>query len=184
MIATAAAIAFFGERPGALALFGVLLIAGGVFSLTWSPGGAGAARWGWGAAYGLLTGMFIAGYTLWDKQAVAVVAITPLLLDWSANTVRALLLTPLGIRRRKRVREIWRSHKLEVTGVAILSPLSYILVLSALVFTPVSYVAPTREISILIGVIMGASLLSEGDTKRRIFAASAMVLGVAALALG
>lgn len=51
--------------------------------------------------------------------------------------------------------------------VAIFSPLAYILVLTALVFTPVSYVAPAREISILIGAVMGARLLSEGDGRWR-----------------
>ena len=66
--------------------------------------------------------------------------------------------------------------------MAVLSPLSYILVLTALVFTPVSYVAPAREISILIGAAMGARLLSEGDSKRRLIAAAAMVAGVVALA--
>ncbi|MDQ4127025.1 MAG: EamA family transporter, partial [Actinomycetota bacterium] len=62
--------------------------------------------------------------------------------------------------------------------------LSYILVLTALVFTPVSYVAPAREISILIGVAMGAQLLSEGQAASRLIAAAAMVAGVVALALG
>lgn len=139
---------------------------------------------GWVAAYGLLTGMFIAAYTLWDKQAVAVLVIPPILLDWSANAVRALLLTLVAARRRKRVGEICRSCRPKVLGATLLSPLSYILALTALVFTPVSYVAPAREISILTGVLMAASLLSEGGAKRRVLAASAMVLGVAALALG
>ena len=51
-------------------------------------------------------------------------------------------------------------------------------------FTPVSYVAPAREISILIGTVMGARLLGEGDAPRRLAAAGAMVLGVVALAIG
>lgn len=51
-------------------------------------------------------------------------------------------------------------------------------------FTPVSDVAPAREISILIGTAMGAHLLDEGDAHRRLLAASGMVLGIAALALG
>jgi drug/metabolite transporter (DMT)-like permease len=134
--------------------------------------------------YGILTGAFIAAYTLWDKQAVSVLLIPPLLQDWSANLVRAALLSPLAMRRREEVGAVWRAHKPEVIGVALLTPLAYILVLSALVFTPVSYVAPTREISILIGTAMGAHLLAEGDTPRRLFAAGAMVLGVVALALG
>jgi uncharacterized membrane protein len=51
-------------------------------------------------------------------------------------------------------------------------------------FTPVSYVAPAREISILIGTVMGTCLLGEGEGQRRLVAAAAMVLGVLALALG
>jgi len=56
--------------------------------------------------------------------------------------------------------------------------------LTALVFTRVSYVAPTRELSILIGVAMGNRLLAEGDAKRRLLAAGVMLLGVVALAVG
>ena len=78
----------------------------------------------------------------------------------------------------------WQTHRREAAGVALLAPLSYILVLTALAFTPVTYVAPAREISILIGTVMGARLLAEGDVQRRLAAASAMVLGVVALAVG
>jgi hypothetical protein len=51
-------------------------------------------------------------------------------------------------------------------------------------FTPVSYIAPAREISILIGALFGVRLLAEGQVRRRLTAASGMVLGVAGLALG
>jgi uncharacterized membrane protein len=95
-----------------------------------------------------------------------------------------LLLTPVAMTRRKEASALWRAHKPEVLGVAVLSPLSYILVLMALVFTPVSYVAPAREISILIGAVMGARLLSEENSTRRLVAAGAMVIGIVALALG
>src|SRR5258707_326615 len=69
-------------------------------------------------------------------------------------------------------------------AVALLCPLSYILVLTAMVFTPVSYVAPAREISILFAALMGAHWLREGDAPRRVAAAAAMALGVVALAIG
>jgi drug/metabolite transporter (DMT)-like permease len=104
--------------------------------------------------------------------------------DPTTVLVTTLLLTPVAMSRRKEIRVLWRAHKPEVLGVAVLSPLSYILVLMALVFTPVSYVAPAREISILIGAAMGARLLSEGDSTRRLIAAGAMVVGIIALALG
>jgi hypothetical protein len=68
--------------------------------------------------------------------------------------------------------------------VAVLCPLSYILVLTAMVFTPVSYVAPAREISILVAALMGTQLLAEGDVGRRLAAAAAMVVGIVCLAVG
>ena len=183
LLATAAAIVLFGERPSLLVIVGIAMIAAGVFVLT-SEGGSLRSGLGAGVFYGLLTGVFIAAYTIWDKQAVSVLLIPPLLQSWATTTVTTLLLTPLAMGHRKKILALWRAHKPEVIGVAILSPLSYILVLTALVFTPVSYVAPAREISILIGAAMGARLLSEGDSKRRLIAAAAMVVGVVALALG
>jgi hypothetical protein len=69
-------------------------------------------------------------------------------------------------------------------AIAVMSPLAYILVLTAMVFTPVSLVAPAREVSILFAALMGAHLLREGDIARRAVAAVGMALGVAGLALG
>ena len=184
LLSTAAAIAFFGERPTPLAIGGALLIAGGVFVLgggTSTLRDASARR---GSAFALLTGTLIAAYTLWDKRAVSVLLIPPLLLDWGANLGRAMLLTPFALRQWDKVRVEWWLHRREAFGVAVLTPLAYILVLTALVFTPVSYIAPAREISILIGTLLGTRLLAEGDAGRRLAAAGAMVLGVVALALG
>jgi uncharacterized membrane protein len=68
--------------------------------------------------------------------------------------------------------------------VALLGPAGYILILTAMKFTPVSYIAPAREISILVGTFFGVKLLKEADARRRLLAACGMVLGVIALALG
>lgn len=185
LLATGGAVWLLAERPTPLALAGTALIVGSVFVLA---GGSSLLDRASGArqalGYGLLTGAFIAAYTLWDKVAVGALLIPPLLYDWASNAGRALLLTPLAWRRRGEVRRLWRERRLEVVGVAVLSPLSYLLVLTAMVVTPVSYVAPAREISILIGAAMGARFLAEGDVARRLLAACGMVLGVVALALG
>jgi len=184
MVSSAAAILLFGERPTAVAMAGTVLIGVGIYLLTSSPGSlrqAGARR---AVGFALLTGAIIAAYTLWDKRAVSALGIPPLLLDWGGNLGRVAILTPVTLTRFDDVRRLWRMHRREIVWVAVLTPLSYILVLTALVFTPVSYVAPAREISILIGTAMGARLLAEGDAGRRRAAAGAMVVGVAALALG
>jgi drug/metabolite transporter (DMT)-like permease len=186
LLATMAAIALFGERPSVVALCGMLLLVAGVFALSREQGGTeGEPRSvGAGVIYGLLTGILIGAYTLWDKHAVGVLLLPPLLFDWAANLVRAVLLTPTAWWGREKVGAVWRTHRREVVGVALLSPLSYILVLTALSFTPVSYVAPLRETSILMASAMGARLLAEGDIKRRLPAAGAIVVGVIALAVG
>src|SRR5690606_3897571 len=111
-------------------------------------------------------------------------AVAPLLLDWSSNLTRGLLLTPFAIKRWSEVKRVWRDSKKECFAVAVLSPLAYILVLTAMGFTPLTYIAPMREVSILIGAFIGARLLQEEDGRRRIWAAAAMALGVIALALG
>lgn len=184
LLASLAAIIFLGERPSPIAVAGGLSIFTGVMLLT---GNLERLRQGGhrdAVGYALLTGLFIAAYTLWDKQAVSHFAIMPMVLDWGANVGRAILLTPFALRYSEEAVIEWREHKWEAIAIAILIPLSYILVLTAMTFTPVSYVAPAREIAILIGTLMGARLLAEGDTRRRLAAASAMVLGIVALAVG
>jgi len=184
LLSSIAAIVVLGERPSLMAIAGALAIIGGVILLT---GNLARLRHGENrdaVGYALITGLFIAAYTLWDKQAVSHFAIVPIVLDWGANVGRAILLTPLALRYSEETIIEWREHKWEAVAIAILIPLSYILVLTAMSFTPVSYVAPAREIGILIGTLMGARLLSEGDAPRRLAAASAMVLGIVALTLG
>jgi drug/metabolite transporter (DMT)-like permease len=186
MLSTAAAVAFLGERPTPLALVGAFLIGIGVVLLTGDPRALRRSGAGRSVAYALATGVIIAAYTLWDKQAVAAAGagMPPLIYFWGFTVGRVLLLTPLALGRRHEVRAGWREYRREAFGIAVLSPLSYILMLVVLVASPVSYVAPAREIGILIGVLLGTRLLAEGDARRRLLAAASMVLGVVALALG
>ena len=184
MIATLAAVAFLGERPTPVTLAGAVLIGLGIYLLAGNP--AQLRRKGalTGVAYALLTGLVIAGYTLWDKQAVSAFLLPPLLLDLGTNFVRTLMLTPHAVRRWEEVRREWSLHKREALGIALLCPLAYILVLTALAFSPVSSIAPAREISTLIGAAMGVKLLAEGDAARRLSAAGMMVVGVLMLFFG
>lgn len=183
VLSTLGAIVLFGERPSPLAIAGALVIAVSVFVLTGGESASPATRQA-ALLYGLLTGAIIAIYTLWDTYAVATLAIPPLLMNWTTTAGQAVLFAPAAGRTPGIVAKIWRLQWKAVLAVAILSPLAYLLVLTALSFTPVSYVAPTREIGILFGAAMGARWLAEGDVRRRLLAAAGMVLGVVALAIG
>ena len=80
-------------------------------------------------AFGLLTGLFIASYTLWDKYAVSDLSLSPILYYWACLFVGTLLLTPVALRDKEKVRSAWRAHQPKILGVAVLSPLSYVLIL-------------------------------------------------------
>lgn len=184
MLALVAAVLLLGERPSMLAVTGALAIGAGILVLTGNPANLADPANRRPIIFALLCGTTIAAYTIWDKIAVSAFLIPPLLYDWAANLGRVLILTPLAARDWGRVGEQWRANKLSIAAIAILSPLAYILVLTAMVFSPVSYIAPAREISILIGTLAGTHILREGKTKQRLIAAGVMVAGLVALALG
>jgi drug/metabolite transporter (DMT)-like permease len=188
LITIVVAVLVLGERPGAIAITGAVLIGASALLLAGNPFAARRAggrdpRHAMGFA--LLTGCMIAIYTVWDKAAMATWLIPPLLYDWGANAFRCMALVPYTHRRAPGAMTVaWRERRGTIVAIALLSPLSYILVLTAMVFTPVSLVAPAREVSILFAALMGAHLLREGDFARRAVAAVGMVLGIGGLALG
>jgi len=184
LITILCAVLLLQERPTPVAVTGALLIGGGAVALTGDPRKLRQSGNLHAVGFALLTGCMIASYTLVDKIAVAAWLIPPLVQDWAANLGRVLLMTPLALRLRADIRPTWRRAKKEIIAVALLCPLSYILILTAMVFTPVSYVAPAREVSILVAALMGTQLLAEGDVTRRLAASAAMVAGIICLAAG
>ena len=184
LISTLAAIAFFGERPSAIALAGAGLIVLAVLALARPTPGVAPHTHREAAVLAVFTGVAIAGYTLWDKHAVGALALSPLVYYWGTNTANAIILTGLVRNRRGSVALAWRTSRSHAVGVALLSPLAYVLILYALAHAPVSAVAPARELSILIGTMLGTTVLSEGDGARRAVASAAILAGIVALALG
>lgn len=186
LLATLTAVSLLGERPGPLALAGGLLIVGNVFFMAGGPGVLRERRAHRRTAlgYGLTIGAFIAAYTVWDRHGVGQLGIPPVYYDAGTAGTSLVLLTPFAWRRRAEVAAVARTQWKYALGVATLSPLAYVLVLTALTFTAVSYVAPAREISIVIGAFLGARVLKEPDSRRRIIAAMGVCGGVIALAFG
>lgn len=183
MLVAISAIFLYDERLTPVGIIGIILIILSVFIIT---GGLRVLKQSSSVpplAYGLLVGILIAGYTLLDKGAVSVFLIPPLLLNYGGIIGQLIILTPFAKRNWKEIQADWKNHRKEAIGVGVLNPLAYILILTTMVFTPVSYVAPVREVSILIGAIMGMVLLSEGFGKRRIIAAGIMVVGIVAITL-
>lgn len=176
------AVVLIGERPGPLTFAGAAIIAAGAFLLATPFRGGGDH--GAAARVGLAIGLIIGVYTAWDGYAVGTLAIPALVLIWFADAGRSLLLLPVAARRKDSIRATWKSHRLEAASIGILSTTSYLLVLVAMTIAPVSSIAPAREVSIVIGTLLGMLVLGEPVGPRRIIASVAIAAGVIVVALG
>ena len=195
LLAALAGIVLLGERPGPAGVTGIVLVVLGVLVLGAPgrggdstgpprPGAPARPRLSRAIVFALVTGTFIASYTLWDKYAVSTLQVPPLIQGYASLPVMALVLAPSALRQRSRTTRVWREFRRQVTGAAVLSPLAYILVLIAMSFTAVSAVAPAREVSVLAGVVLGRRLLGEGSLARRLAAAAAISAGIICIAVG
>jgi drug/metabolite transporter (DMT)-like permease len=179
------AVVLLGERPGAVALVGALTVVAGVFVIGTAHGDLddrSGNRVG-SVLYGVATGITIAGYTLWDANAVTTLGVPPLVQLGGAVVVEALALTPFALARRAEIGRMWREHRGDAGVVAVLSPLAYGLVLYALRIAPVALVAPARELSIVIGSVIAWRVLHEPKPLRRLTGAAIVLVGVFALAV-
>ncbi len=191
LLSSLVAILFLGEKislVGVAGIFGVVLgvflVAGGprLFHKKHDP--VQRERVQKGLRYGVLTGAFIAAYTITDSYAVKFLAMSPILLDYMSNFVRLVLLLPAALQDRATTSRMWREQWKYALLVAAISPVSYVLVLYAVQQAPISHVAPAREVSMLFAALIGGHLLREGDRMLRLLGALFIAAGVIALALG
>ncbi len=175
------AVLLLGERPTMPAALGAVLVLTGVTVVATGHHRTGGLRAGlfWGG----LTGATIATYTLWDDHAVTALGLTPLGYFAGTTAAQTILMSPGLLRRRgsigQQVRLWWR----QITIVAVLSPLAYLLVLQAMRSTPVALVAPARESSIVIGALLAWRFFDEQDLARRLVGAAIVLGGITILAL-
>lgn len=183
LFSTMIAIIILKESASLVAIIGILLIIFGIVTITGNPALILKPSKDKSLIYAFLCGITIASYTIFDKIAVSTLLLPPILLDWFSNLGRVILLTPYALKRKDQLKELITKHRKEAFTVAILSPLSYILVLTAMVSTPVYYIAPIRELSILIGTFFGVKFLSEHLTKIKLIGICLMTIGIITLSL-
>ena len=196
LLSSLAAVVLLGEHLSAWAVTGIAAMIGGVFLIAGGPSvwrmataagdtpesAALRQRLVHGLGYGLVTGLFIATYTVIDGYGVKVLLISPILLDYVGNVFRLFMVTPALLRDRSAAWAEWRAQWKYAVWVGVISPVSYVLVLYALQIAPLSHVAPAREISMLFAALLGGHLLGERDRWLRLAGAGLIALGVMTLA--
>jgi len=130
----------------------------------------------------LATGVVIASYTLWDKGAIDA-DVNPVTVNGFAMAGNFIFLAPFALLRvgRETLAEEWREQSRSIVAASVLAPLGYTLVLIALTTSRVSYVAPAREVGIVLGAVLGVFVLGEGYGTSRIWAAALIVVGCVTL---
>jgi drug/metabolite transporter (DMT)-like permease len=191
LLSSMAAIFFLGEQISTLGAAGIAGVVVGVFLIAGGPGLWRAThdperrkRIHKGMLYGVITGVFIASYTVVDGYAVKFLLMSPILLDYMGNLLRLVVLVPTVVRDMPAAAILWQRQWKYAVFVGIISPVSYVLVLYAMQTAPLSHVAPAREISMLFAALLGGQLLGEGDRALRLLGAAFIGAGVMALAIG
>lgn len=192
-ISVVVAVVVLGERPSIIALVGVAAIVLGVVAIGFVDRGSDAApsavvvtgarsRIDPAIVFGLLTGVAIAAYTIWDAHAIRAWGLSPVAFMVGCTLVEIVLFSAALGRRASELGSVLRAHWPRILAFGALSPLSYILVLVAITLAPVALVAPMREVSVILVSLFGALVLREGRPVRRIAAALVVVVGVVLLA--
>lgn len=181
LMSSIGAFILLGEPPTLLGVLGLVAVVAGIGFISTQgnliafrqPKGQEGVRWG------LATGSLIAAYTVVDGYGVKVLGIHPVLLDWFSNFLRLFLLGPLMLKNPTRTMKAMQGHWWLAIGVGLLSPLSYILVLTAIdIGAPLSLVAPAREMSMMVGAIFGMLILREPVNIWRVAGCATIIAGV------
>ena len=136
-----------------------------------------------GTRYALLAGLSIASFSVVDK--VGVRSVSPFLYMYLMSLGTALFLVPymLKVHGTRAMLTEWRSNPGSIVAAGGLAFLAYGLILSAFQLSRVSYVAPAREVGIVMAVLLGILVLKEPFGRGRVLGSSFIVTGLILIAL-
>jgi uncharacterized membrane protein len=180
---TIAAAVFLGETISMTGLLGIIVIFIGVYILHLK----GITRedlvapvrylMSGSSRYAIIAALGTTVYSITDKLGVTTV--DPLLYSfWLGFSVTGMM-TIVTLRRKgfKAIRDEF-SSPLKVSFAGLLMRGGYMLVLYAMSIAPVSYILALRQISVVLGALMGVAFLGESYGRVRIMGSLVIFIGV------
>lgn len=189
-IIAVAALPLMGEKLTVVGVLGIGAIVAG--SLVLNAGGCNGQGGGlaWqsllqpASRVALMAAVTIAGYHIIDKagamRAQSPLAYLCLMHVW---LVLFLALFTLSQRRCEQIALEWRSNWKSILIVTVFCFVAYFLVVTAMKLGAVAYIASLRNLSILFGVVLGATALKEQGLWWRASGTVLMIAGMTAIAL-
>lgn len=179
VVALLAAV-FAGEVPGTGGVAGIVLVSLGIVSLMFATGGirGDAAR---PAALAVMTGLFIAGYTVVDGLGIRIGGTALGYIVWLNMGEGIPFMAAAAFRRRSEMGRFLKENWPRTSCAAVVLVTAYGLVLFALSQGAMAHVSALRETSVLFAALIGTLFLGEPFGRLRIAAAAVMVAGVVLL---
>lgn len=181
LLVAIAAPLFLRERLSYLGMVGIGLVGGGI---TWLGFSARHSRTTKRALlWAFATAGTIAAYSITDKVGVA--RTNPLAYVIVLLGINAVTMAPYVLWKRdmRQLRIFWRRGWGSAVTGGLLSLVAYLLVLTAMRLTQVSYVAALRETSVVFAAALGSTVLGESYGGRRVLASLVVACGLFLLVL-
>ncbi len=177
LLVTLGAVFIAGETMDPAALLGVVCLAVGVMALTFDKG-AGVAKKPRAVLYALLTGTFIASYTVVDglgvRQAGSILGFAV----WLTVADGLLTFLLVSIWKPFAVRQVLRRNWLVGFLGGALQVGAYWIIIWALALAPMAMVSSLRETSVLFAAVISTFVLKEGFGVWRFVSAGLVTLGL------
>ncbi|MHB1089588.1 MAG: EamA family transporter [Ilumatobacteraceae bacterium] len=176
LLAAFGGVVILRDNLSALSMIGIVVVVAGLLVLAYA-----------GSRPTLIAALTVAAtigaYTLVDAHGARLSDALPYSLALTA--VQATITsTWISLTRRSEMISTLRSNWKILTAGAIASTAAYSMVLIAVQYAPVGYVAALRESSVVLAAFAGWRLLDEGDHRRRIFSAGIVLTGLVLLVSG
>ncbi|MCU1758383.1 EamA family transporter [Pseudomonas sp. 14P_8.1_Bac3] len=173
ILITLAASVFAGETVGAVAMFGILLVSGGIISLAFRGRKLAVPS----LPYALGTGCFIAAYSVTDGIGVRLSGAPMAYTVWMCALWGVLMpLVYIGVRDAKSLFTFRPGFIAAFVG-GLVSLLAYGIVIYAMSAAPMGAVSALRETSVLFAALIGYFFLGETLTVRKILACAVIAVG-------
>lgn len=177
MIVAASGALAFAEVLRVNEWLGVLLICAGILAFA---SGAHDRRATW---FALANAVVIGAYTLIDAAGARASA-APVSYTLWFFVANGVVITAIGLATRGRaVPAYFRRHWLRAAAGGACALGAYSIALWAMTRAPVALVAVLRETSVIFAAVLGAAVLKEKLTRRRLVATGAVLAGLVALKL-
>ena len=181
-VAAVLAVVFAGEWLSVRETFGLLIVSGAIASLSFGGTGEGPSAANRGSvAAALVWGVLIGTYTLVDAEGTRRGGPVLSFITWHlALDAIPITIVALALRARE-IPAFVRGRGWQSFFGGVMAATAYGIVLWAMTQSRVAPIAALRETGVILAALIGTKLLGESQSRSRIVAAVAVVLGVVLL---